>query len=83
MSGLVVIIIGAFIVCLLCGLPVVIAMAAGAIIPSFVGMAGRNQFFCVDKKYFWQCGKYNVNCDSLVYSCRQYYERRSNCKKVI
>ena len=44
MSGLVVIIIGAFIVCLLCGLPVVIAMAAGAIIPSFVGMAGATNF---------------------------------------
>ena len=52
MSGLVVIIIGAFIVCLLCGLPVVIAMAAGAIIPSFVGMAGATNFSGVVRSIF-------------------------------
>lgn len=52
MSGLVVIIIGAFIVCLLCGLPVVIAMAAGAIIPSFVGMAGATNFSALIRSIF-------------------------------
>ncbi len=52
MSGLVVIIIGAFIVCLLCGLPVVIAMAAGAIIPSFVGMAGATNFSALVRSIF-------------------------------
>ncbi len=52
MSGLVIGIVLVFIVGLLLGIPVVIAMAGGAIVPSFAGMAGATTFTALVRSIF-------------------------------
>ena len=41
-----------FVICLLCGIPVVIAMAAGALLPSLLGMAGATTFSALVRSIF-------------------------------